>query len=137
MNLEIKIKEGLGDLRFGMTEEQIKAIMSHPDEVEHIENAADEPTTVMHYNDLGITLFLEKEPQVLACIDIANDECTLFGKEVFCLDERALVKLMVANDFAEQDVEQEDWGERRVSFTRGNIDFYFDDGEMTSIIMGA
>lgn len=137
MNLEIKIKEGLGDLRFGMTEEQIKAIMSRPDEVEHIENAADEPTTVMHYNDHGITLFLEDEPQVLACIDLANEQCTLFGKEVFDLDERELVKLMVANDLTEQDVDQEDWGERRVSFPQGNIDFYFADGEMTSIIMGA
>lgn len=137
MNLEIKIKEGLGDLRFGMTEEQIKAIMSRPDEVEHIENAADEPTTVMHYNDHGITLFLEDEPQVLACIDLANEQCTLFGKEIFVLDERELVKLMVANDLTEQDVDQEDWGERRVSFPQGNIDFYFADGEMTSIIMGA
>lgn len=137
MNLEIKIKEGLGDLRFGMTEEQIKAIMSRPDEVEHIENAADEPTTVMHYNDHGITLFLEDEPQVLACIDLANEQCTLFGKEVFDLNERELVKLMVANDLTEQDVDQEDWGERRVSFPQGNIDFYFADGEMTSIIMGA
>lgn len=137
MNLEIKIKEGLGDLRFGMTEEQIAALMGRPDEVEHIENAADEPTTVLHYNDHGITLFLEGEPQVLACIDIANEECTLFGKEVFELDERELVKLMVANDYAEQDVDQEDWGERRVSFPQGNIDFYFADGEMTSIIMGA
>ena len=137
MNLEIKIKEGLGDLRFGMTEEQIKAIMSRPDEVEHIENAADEPTTVMHYNDHGITLFLEDEPQVLACIDLANEQCTLFGKEVFDLNERELVKLMVANDLTEQDVDQEDWGERRVSFPQGNIDFYFANGEMTSIIMGA
>lgn len=137
MNLEIKIKEGLGDLRFGMTEEQIKAIMSRPDEVEHIENAADEPTTVMHYNDHGITLFLEDEPQVLACIDLANEQCTLFGKEVFNLNERELVKLMVANDLTEQDVDQEDWGERRVSFPQGNIDFYFANGEMTSIIMGA
>ena len=124
-------------MRFGMTEDQITAVMGRADEVEHIDNAADEPTTVLHYNDHGITLFLEGEPQVLACIDVANEECELFGEEVFDLDERALVKLMVANNYAEQDVEQEDWGERRVSFPRGNIDFYFDGGEMTSIIMGA
>lgn len=137
MNFEIKIKEGLGDMRFGMTVEAIEAVMGRPEEVEHIENAADEPTTVLHYNELGITLFFEREPQVLACIDIANEQCTLFGKEVFDLDERELVKLMVANDFTEQDVDQEDWGDRRVSFPQGNIDFYFADGEITSIIMGA
>lgn len=137
MNLEIKIKEGLGDIRFGMPVKEVTTIMGPADKVECIENAADEPTTVLHYNDLGITLFFEGEPQVLACIDIDNEECTLFGKEVFDLDERTLVKLMVDNDYAEQEVEQEDWGERRVGFMRGNIDFYFDKGEMTSIIMGA
>ena len=137
MNFEIKIKEGLGDVRFGMTEAEVTAIMGRADGVEHIENAADEPTTVLHYDELGLTLFLEGDPQVLACIDIANEGCTLFGKEVYVLDERTLVKLMVDNNFAEQDVDEEDWGERRVTFTRGNIDFYFDDGQMTSIIMGA
>ena len=137
MNFEIKIKESLGDIRFGMTIDAVESAMCRADEVEHIENAADEPTTVLHYNELGITLFFEGEPQLLACIDIANEECTLFGKEVFYLDERELVKLMVANDFTEQDVDQEDWGDRRVSFPQGNIDFYFSEGEMTSIIMGA
>ena len=137
MNLEIKIKEGFGDIRFGMPVESVMAILGPADEVEDMENAADEPTIVLHYNELGFTLFFEGDNPTLACIDLANEECTLFGATVFDLDERSLVKLMVANGFAEQDVDDEDWGERRVTFIRGNIDFYFDQGEMTSIILGA
>jgi len=137
MNLEIRIKEGLGDLRFNMPVEEIVKLLGTADEVENIDNAADEPTTVLHYNDLGITLFCEDENPTLACIDVDNEECTLFGKEVFDMDERSIVKLMVSNNYTEQDADQEDWGERRITFPEGNIDFYFDGGELVSIILGA
>ena len=137
MDLTIKIKQGLGDIRFSMPVEEVVALMGTADEVENIDNAADEPTTVLHYNDLGLTLFFEGENPVLACIDTCNEESIMLGEEVFTMDEKSLVQLMVKNGYAEQDVDEEDWGERRVSFPEGNIDFYFDEGELVSIILGA
>ena len=50
---------------------------------------------------------------------------------------RQLVALMVKNNLTEQDVDEEDWGERRVTFNEGNIDFYYDNDELVSIILGA
>lgn len=135
MNHEISIKQGYGDIRFDMPVEEVVAIMGNATEVENIDNAEDESTTVLRYDD-RLTLFFEGENPTLACIDIYDEEATLFGKEVFHLDEKALVKLMVANNYYEQDVENEDWGERRVTFGEGNIDFFFDDGELVSIIIG-
>lgn len=137
MDLTIKIKEGIGDIKFGMPVEEIVKLLGLADEVENIDNAADESTTVLRYNNLGMTLFCEGENPTLACIDIANEDCRLFGEQVFELDERSMVKLMVKNDITEQDVDEEDWGERRVTFNEGNIDFYYDKGELVSIIMGA
>ncbi len=137
MQLNINIKQGVGDLRFAMPVEEAMTVMGTADEVENIDNAADESTTVLRYNDQGITLFFEGENPQLACIDLANEECTLFGQSVFELNERAIVDLMVKNNYLEQDVDDEDWGERRVSFPEGNIDFYFDEGELVSIILGA
>ena len=136
MNLPLNIKKGIGDIRFHMPVEEVVALLGTADEVENIDNAADEPTTVLHYNDLGLTLFFEDENPQLACIDIANEECTLFGNEIFDLNERQIVELMVKNNYTEQDVDEEDWGERRVSFPQGDIDFYFDQGELVSIILG-
>jgi hypothetical protein len=136
MNLTINIKQGLGDIRFQMPVEEVVSLMGTADEVENIDNAADEPTTVLHYNDMGITMFFEGENPVLACIDVSNDECTIFGKEIFNMDERQIVALMVSNNYTEQDVDDEDWGERRISFPEGNIDFFLEDGELTSIIIG-
>ncbi len=136
MNLTINIKQGLGDVRFNMPVEEVVALLGNADEVENIDNAADEPTTVLRYNNHGITLFFEGENPVLACIDVSNEECTLFDKRIFNMNERQLVELMVANKYLEQDVDEEEWGERRVSFPEGNIDFFFDEGELVSIIIG-
>ena len=137
MKMTIEIKKGIGDLHFKMPVEDVVALLGKADEVENIDNAADEPTTVLHYDDLGLTLFFEGENPELACIDVSNEECTLFGAEIFDLGERQIVDLMVKNNFAEQDVDEEDWGERRVSFPEGNIDFYIDEDELVSIVMGA
>lgn len=136
MNLTINIKQGLGDVQFNMPVEEVVALLGSADEVENIDNAADEPTTVLRYNNHGITLFFEGENPVLACIDVSNEECTLFDKRIFDMNERQLVELMVANKYLEQDVDEEEWGERRVSFPEGNIDFFFDEGELVSIIIG-
>ena len=137
MELNIIIKKGIGDIEFGMPVEEVVKILGTADEVESIDNAADESTTVLRYNNDGLTFFCEGENPTLACIDVCNEDCTLFGKEAFDLDERAIVKLMVDNNYTEQDVDEEDWGERRVTFPEGNIDFYFDEGELVSIILGA
>ena len=136
MDFTIKIKEGLDNLHFKMPVEEIVALMGKADEVENIDNAADEPTTVLHYTNLGITLFCEGENPTLACIDVSNEDCTLFGQKVFDMEERDIVKLMVSNNYSEQDADEEDWGERRITFPEGNIDFYFDEGELMSIIFG-
>lgn len=136
MNLTINIKQGIGDIHFQMPVEDVVALLGTADEVENIDNAADEPTTVLRYNDLGLTLFFEGENPILACIDTCNEESTLFGKEVFDMTERQIVELMVKNGYHEQDIDDEDWGERRVSFPEGNIDFYFDEDELMSVIIG-
>lgn len=137
MDLTIHIKQGIGDILFHMPVEEVVALMGTADEVENIDNAADEPTTVLHYNDIGMTLFFEDDNPQLACIDISNEDCILFGENVFDLNERDIVQLMVKHNYTEQDADEEDWGERRISFPQGNIDFYFDEGELVSIILGA
>lgn len=136
MDLTIKIKEGLGDVKFDMPIEEAVKILGSADGVENIDNAADEPTTVLHYNEIGVTIFFEGENPTLTCIDISNEDATLFGAQIFDMEEKEIVQLMVKNNYFEQDADNEDWGERRITFGEGNIDFYFDDGELISVILG-
>jgi len=46
------------------------------------------------------------------------------------------VDLMVGNKYYEQDVDNEEWGERRITFNEGNIDFYLEEDELMSISIG-
>ncbi|MBP9991129.1 MAG: hypothetical protein KBT45_06850 [Bacteroidales bacterium] len=135
MKLDIKIKQGLGDILFDTAIEDIVAALGEAQEVETIDNVDDMPTTIMRYGD-DVSLFFEGDNPTLTCIDIANEDCTLFGKEVFDMNEKEIVALMVSNNYFEQDADTEDWGERRISFPEGNIDFFFEDDELMSIIIG-
>lgn len=136
MEQNIIIKQGIGDIRFDMPVEEVVALMGTPNEVEEIDNAADETTTVLRYLDDGVTLFFEGENPCLQCIDVDNEEYTMFGENVFDLSEKEIVQLMVRNKYCEQDIEDEVWGERRVSFGEANVDFFFDGDELVSISIG-
>lgn len=136
MELSIRIKEGLGDIRYDMPVDDIYKLLGEASEVEHIENAADEPTIVLRYAELGITMFFEGDGATLQCIDISNPDTLLFGEKAFTLTDKEVAKLMVTNKYLEQDIENEGWGEKRVTFNDANIDFYFEKGKMVSIIMG-
>lgn len=135
MNKEIKIKQGYGSVLFDMPIEEVVAILGEADEVEAIQNATDETTTVLRYGD-NLTLFFEGDNPTLSCIDVTDESATLWGKEVFDLGEQKIVELMIDNKYFEQDVDNEEWGERRVTFNEGNIDFYFEDNELMSISIG-
>ena len=136
MELDIQIKKGLGNILFGMPVEEVVSLLGEPTQVESLDNAADETTTVLHYEDDGLSLFFEGDNPTLQCIDLSNTDATLFGAEIFDMTEAEIVQLMISHNYVEQDIENEDWGERRITFNEGNIDFYLDQNDLLSIIWG-
>lgn len=136
MNLEIKPKVGLGDLKFGEIPENVTKLFGKPEQAEDINSDDDLKTTILTY-DNGVTVFLEGlvEP-VVSNFDIDNKNATLFGKEIFELDEKAIVELMNENQFVEIEKEEEEWGEMRLSFDDGMIDFYFENKQLVAVSWG-
>ena len=137
MEYSIEIKKGLGSVLFGMPVEEVVALLGEAEEVECVDNAADETTTILHYEDGALTLFFEGENPTLECIDLSVDNATLFGNNVFDMNEKEIVQLMVKNNYFEQDADEEAWGERRISFGEGNIDFFFEDDELHAVVFGS
>lgn len=121
---------------FGMSVDDVKHLLGEPTEIENIDNGMDEETLVLHYDELGLTLFFEGEPRLLNCIDTDNEETILFGQKVYDMQEKEVAQLMVANNYFAEDIETESWGERRVSFSEANVDFFFEDDELVSIVFG-
>lgn len=136
MKLEIKPKVGLGDLKFGEIPENVTKLFGEPDQAEEISSDDDLKTTILSYSN-GVTIFLEGlvEP-VVSNFDIDNKQATLFGKEVFKLEEKEIIDLMNSHSFNEIEKEEEEWGETRLTFDEAMIDFYFEEKELVAVSWG-
>lgn len=137
LKLEIKPKVGLGELNFGETSEKLISILGEAEEMEDIEDEDEFNTVILNYWEKGVSAFFEGvEKSVLSCFEVDNPHSTLFGKKVFNLNEEQIIDLMQDNGYKELEQEDEESGERRVSFEDGMIDFFFDEGELVAVNWG-
>lgn len=136
LTLEIKPKQGLGELKFGEIPENVTKLIGEPGTVEEISTDDDLKTTILTFEN-GITVFLEGlvEP-VVSNLDIDNHDSTLFGKKVFGMKEEAIIALMAANGYTVIEKEEEEWGETRLTFEDALLDFYFEEGKVAAVSWG-
>ena len=136
--LEIRPLVGFGDLKFGADQAEVENYLGEPQEIEDLPGEADESDAeVWNYWDEGHTVFFEKDmDNKCTCIETDNDQAILFGKKVFDLNENQIIELMETNGFREIDSEDEEWGERRVSYSDAVMDFYFEDDKLISVSWG-
>lgn len=142
LNLEILLLEGLNDLKFGDTPATVEKILGKPQETKKLSEEDDEideelDTILWEYDNEGLTVFFEgKNNHVLSCFETDNADATLFGKKVFEMNEKQIIELMKENGLTQIDKEEEEWGEKRVSFDEGLIDFYFQDTDLITVNWG-
>ena len=136
LKLEIKPKEGLGDLKFGEIPENVTKIMGEPGQAEDIITDDDLKTTILSF-DNGVTVFLEGliEP-IVSNFDVDNQNAILYGKKVFELNENEIQELMISNGFKNVEKEDEEWGETRMTFEDALIDFYFEENKLVAVSWG-
>jgi len=142
LDLEILLLEGLNDLKFGDTPAVVEKTLGQPTEIKNLSEEGDEvdeelDTILWEYDNEGLTVFFEgKNNHVLSCFETDNPDATLFGKKVFEMKEQDVIQLMKENGLTQIDKEEEEWGEKRISFDEGLIDFYFQDGELVTVNWG-
>lgn len=134
MNFIIQPNKGIGDIHFGMTRSEIESILGNPTNIENSTNALDIPATILHYDELELTLVLEGDNPTLHCIETSNETCLLFGKAIMEMNEQELIAEMKNQGYPEPDTEDEPWGERSISYEKNNIDFFFEEDELISIV---
>jgi hypothetical protein len=137
-NMEIKLLEGLDDIEFGTTAEEVAELFGKPDEIEELEEGDDELKTVIWtFNETGVTLFFDgEEPKLFSCVETDNKNTKLFGKKIFSMKSQEVIDMMLAHGFEEVDEDTEEWGEKRLSFDEALIDFYFENDEMVTVNWG-
>ena len=136
--LEIRPLVGFGELKFGADQSDVENYIGEPQEIEDLPGEADESDAeVWNYWDQGHTIFFEKDmSNKCTCFETDNDEAVLFGKNVFELNEKQIIELMETNGYREIDTEDEEWGERRVSYSDAVMDFYFEEDKLISVSWG-
>jgi hypothetical protein len=133
----IKPKEGFGELQFGKPTDQIISFLGEPEEIESFEDDDEFNTTILNYWEIGVSAFFEGiENSVLSCFETDIPEATLYGKEVFKLDEPQIIALMKAEGFEVAETEEDPTGERRISYDDALIDFFFHEGELIAVNWG-
>jgi hypothetical protein len=137
MDLQIQQKKGMGEIQFGCTPEVVRGFFGEPEDVEELESAIDGnvESIVWNYPDAGLNFFFDAangEPS-LSTIESDNLETVLFNARVFNITRDNVISVMTENGYSDLDEDDETWGEHRVTFEDAQIDFYFDDQELTLV----
>ncbi len=137
VNLEIKPMKGLGDLAFGISSEEVIKIIGAPEEIEAIEPESEIRTLIWHYWSKGLSLFFDEENDLkLTSIEVDNNMTTLWGEMIFNMNEKQIIELFKSKGYKEIDIEEQEWGEKRISFDDAMVDLYYEEGELNSINYG-
>jgi len=137
-NYQINLLKGFSDLNFGQSMTEAEKVFGKAEEIQELnDDILETSCTVLHYWDSGFSLFFDnKHSKKFSSVEVDNEETLLFISKVFELKEKELVNLMKENGYALSDSEQQEWGERRLSFDEACLDCYFENGKLTSINFG-
>jgi hypothetical protein len=129
----IGIGEGLDNLKFGMNRDEVSKIIGKPDELE-LDTEDGDAAEMWIYPEKELTLFFEgDEMPILVSIESGHEDTELFGKKIFDLSEKDIISLLQANQAGEMEIEDEAWGEHRISFDDLMIDFYMENGKLNTV----
>lgn len=144
MNIEeINLGEGLGDIKFGMTREQVESILGKPDEVDVYSDPEvdDEDSESWHYDDLELSLSFDEESEwKLITIAVSSDKYRLNGKHVIGLHKEELLPVLESLFLGES--ETEDWSSEEVpnhvmvAYGDKQVNFWYEDDVLSEIQWG-
>jgi hypothetical protein len=137
---DIKPGEGLGQIKFGMTRDQVKKILGEPNEKENFSytDSDEDFTESWHYDELELSAgFDEDVDWKLATLAISSDEYELMGKKLIGMSREELLATLADLDI--KDLETEDCSSDEspdslfISSEEKGITFWLEEGILTEI----
>lgn len=143
MNKEIKIGLGLGKITFGSNKDSVKNILGDPNETEVLDVPIDDEEFSLeqwHYDDLELSAsFDQDEGEILDTLAVSSDEYTingisLIGKKIDEINN--LLNTLHLGAFEKDQISDEEENSIIYSFIDSNMNFWFEDDELTEIQWG-
>lgn len=119
-HIEIIPGEGLGKLKFGMSREEVKAILGEPDhqEVTHYGDDISDQSDAWEYHTLRLDLsFEEAEDWRLVIISVSSEDYQLKGSSLIGLDMDELMEeldMLGVKDLEIEDLSSEDHPDQKL-----------------------
>ncbi|GGK73080.1 hypothetical protein ACD591_07930 [Rufibacter glacialis] len=134
---EIKLGYGIGDLRFGLSMDDVEEIMGEPEEVEESDEEDEFEHKAWNYWDSGFSFYFDKEDDYrLSCIETANPNVTLFGKKIFEMSQQEVEQLFKEQGVQNVEKEKIENNVTCLSFEQEMIDLYFEEGKLLAVNFG-
>ena len=138
-NLTIEPLKGYGDIKFGMSIEDIVNIFGEPSNNEELESIIEENenySILYDYDDECMSICFEGvNKTIVASISTCNEDATLFGERVYEMDRKQIIDLMKRNGYKDYDEEEQE-GDTCLIYAELMMDFYFNDGELIDVVWG-
>lgn len=137
-HIEIKPDIGINDLVFGASMQDAEQIFGKPEDIELLDDIEESKSIVYHYWKSGFSLFFdENNNQLFCCVEVDNKNAYLWEKQIFNFNEKQIIDLLNLKGYSEYESELHEWGEKRLSFEKANMDFYFEKNKLISINYGS
>lgn len=139
----IKIGQGLENIKFGITKEELKAILGESDEIESFppDTIDDLPSENWHYDELELSIsFVDDEGWKLESFAVSAPNFELEGKRLIGLsldNAVAILEKLEIGDLLHEDLsDEEDSDYQLISVSNKSIYFWFDDEILKEISWG-
>lgn len=134
---EIKLGQGLGEIKFGLTMDEVEAIMGKAEEVETSEEDEEFEYEVWNYWEEGYSFYFDEDDEYrLGLIETANEEVTMFGKKIFKMKQAEVEALLKSNGLSNPDKDTLETGEKHVTYEKEMLDMYFDKDALVTVKFG-
>ena len=138
-NLIIEPLKGYGDIKFGMSIDEVVSVLGTPsnhEELDPIIEGNESSSILYDYDDLAASICFEGTDKMLvSSISTINEDATLFGENIYDMNRNQVIELMKKNGYKEYDEEEQE-GDTCLIYDELMLDFYFNEGELIDVVWG-
>jgi hypothetical protein len=139
MKKNIQIGIGIGDVKFGMSPDQVKALLGEPDEVNKQVYSDEDPdyySIEWHYDAIEMSVVFDMmETLELATISISSESFTLEGNSLIGNTIEKVMALLDKTDLSSEweELEEEEDNSRSFVNEEEGLSLYFEDGLLSEL----
>ena len=138
-NLIIEPLKGYGDIKFGMSIDEVVSVFGTPSNLEELDPIIEgnESSSILYdYDDLEVSICFEGTDKMLvSSISTISEDATLFGEKIYDMNRNQIIELMKKNGYKEFDEEEQE-GDTCLIYDELMLDFYFNEGELIDVVWG-